>query len=69
MTSTHPYFTLVFIFFFLVVGIYFWMKGTGRIKNTNPDYEPSLGIFKVSGIVMVVSALVVLAVSLVKFFR
>jgi hypothetical protein len=61
------YIALIFQLLFLGIGVYFWMKGTGRIKNTNPDYVPSLGIFKICGAIMVVIALLMLVISLVKF--
>jgi len=50
------------------VGIYFWLKGTGRIKNTNPDYIPSLGIFKVCGAIMAITGLFLVIVAVNKLF-
>jgi hypothetical protein len=58
---------MLFIYVMLTLtGIYFWMKGTGRIKNTNPDYVPSLGLFKVCGALIAISGLIAFIIAVIK---
>lgn len=64
----YPYFSLVFSLVFMGMGINFWLKGTGRIKS-HPDYQPSLGIFKVCGVVMGISGLVILVFATLKLLK